>query len=91
DPAIEAVKGYSVYESGLEHDVFIKRSPLWEEDIFPEELRGNNVTYGKVWPHTEVAFPNFLNGITKDWWITNIVYHHKTLPFDGLWIVTIIC
>ncbi|GFT05867.1 sucrase-isomaltase, intestinal [Nephila pilipes] len=86
DPAIEAVKDYRVYESGLESDVFIKRSPLWKEDLFPEELRGNNVTYGKVWPETEVAFPNFLDDRTKNWWISTIVDYHKKLPFSGLWI-----
>ncbi|GFY59010.1 probable maltase-glucoamylase 2, partial [Trichonephila inaurata madagascariensis] len=48
DPGIEAVKGYNVYESGIQHDVFIKRSPSWKEDMFPEELRKHNITYGKV-------------------------------------------
>ncbi|GFQ97998.1 sucrase-isomaltase, intestinal, partial [Trichonephila clavata] len=86
DPAIEAVKDYSVYESGLQNDVFIKRSPIWKEDMFPEELRNNNVTYGKVWPETHVAFPNFLDDKAKNWWINTIVDYHKKLPFDGLWI-----
>ncbi|GFX40893.1 sucrase-isomaltase, intestinal [Trichonephila clavipes] len=86
DPAIEAVKDYSVYESGLQNDVFIKRSSIWKEDMFPEELRKNNVTYGKVWPETHVAFPNFLDDKTKNWWINTIVDYHKKLPFDGLWI-----
>ncbi|GFQ82400.1 lysosomal alpha-glucosidase [Trichonephila clavata] len=88
DPGIEAVEGYDVYESGLQHDVFIKRSPSWKEDMFPEELRKHNITYGKVWPESEVAFPDFFKESTRTWWKDTIMKYHKKLPFDGLWIVS---
>ncbi|GBM67849.1 Lysosomal alpha-glucosidase [Araneus ventricosus] len=90
DPAIEAVKGYKTFDSGLKDDVFIKRSPLWKEEMFPDRLRKYNITFGKVWPETEVAFPNFFDKKTRKWWIDAVVEHHrKELPFDGLWIVNI--
>ncbi|GFT19738.1 maltase-glucoamylase, intestinal [Trichonephila clavipes] len=86
DPGIEAVEGYDVYESGLQRDVFIKRSPSWKEDMFSEKLRKHNITYGKVWPESEVAFPDFFKESTRTWWSDTIMEYHKKLPFDGLWI-----
>ncbi|GIY54980.1 sucrase-isomaltase, intestinal [Caerostris extrusa] len=87
DPAIEAVKSYGTFETGIKKDVFIKRSHLWKEDMFPPEVKEyKNTTFGRVWPASYVAFPNFFDDNAKQWWTDSIVEHHKLLPFEGLWI-----
>ncbi|XP_055925185.1 maltase-glucoamylase-like isoform X2 [Argiope bruennichi] len=86
DPAIEAAQNYSAFESGIKSNVFIKRSHLWKPEMFPEQVRNYNITFGKVWPNSYVAFPNFFDETAKSWWIMNIVEYHKELPFEGLWI-----
>ena len=42
----------------------------------------------QVWPRGKTAFPDFLNNVTKQWWVDTIVQWHKTIEFDGLWIVS---
>ncbi|GBN16359.1 Maltase-glucoamylase, intestinal [Araneus ventricosus] len=86
DPAIEVRHNYETFESGVKENVFIKRSPLWKEDMFPQELAGYNITFGRVWPSSEVAFPNFFDERAKIWWKNSIMNHHQKVPFDGLWI-----
>ena len=34
-------------------------------------------------------FPDFFKNSTHEMWKELIVEHHKTLPFDGLWIVSV--
>ncbi|KAF8789594.1 Maltase-glucoamylase like protein [Argiope bruennichi] len=86
DPAIEAVKGYEAFESGMKQNVFIKRSPIWNDEMFPPQLVNYNITFGRVWPSSEVAFPNFFDQNARKWWNDSIVNHHQEVPFDGLWI-----
>ncbi|CAL1275533.1 unnamed protein product [Larinioides sclopetarius] len=86
DPAIEGIQNYSVFESGVKDNVFIKRSHLWKPEMFPDQVRKYNITFGKVWPSTYVAFPNFFDENAKTWWIKNIVDYSKEMPFEGLWI-----
>ncbi len=35
----------------------------------------------------KVAYPDYMKTKTQEWWIESILRHHKTLKFDGLWIV----
>ncbi|KFM64855.1 Maltase-glucoamylase, intestinal, partial [Stegodyphus mimosarum] len=86
DPAIEVKANYSSYESGINNNVFIRRSPLWPDSIFPPAVQDLNVTFGRVWPRDIVAFPDFFLKSAKQWWINQIVEHHSKIPFDGLWI-----
>ncbi|CAL1275534.1 unnamed protein product [Larinioides sclopetarius] len=86
DPAIEVRHNYEAFESGVKENVYIKQSYLWNEDMFPRELGGYNITFGRVWPNSEVAFPNFFDERAKVWWKNTIMNHHKEVPFDGLWI-----
>lgn len=34
----------------------------------------------------KAVFPDFFLERTKIWWKNEIIMHHKTIPFDGLWI-----
>ncbi|MBS3765775.1 alpha-glucosidase [Candidatus Bipolaricaulota bacterium] len=54
DPGIKEEKGYEVYESGRENDVFVK-----DED-------GDDFS-GSVWPGF-CSFPDFIREGVRDWW-----------------------
>ena len=41
----------------------------------------------QVWPVGKVVFPDFFKDSVHELWKRLIVKHHKTLPFDALWIV----
>ncbi|XP_060598146.1 sucrase-isomaltase, intestinal-like [Ruditapes philippinarum] len=86
DPALIAneTDGYWPYDTGVSEDVFIK----WPNNTGPMDSRPNNsdIMLGYVWPKGKVAFPDFLNNGTKDWWSKAITKFHDTLNFDGLWI-----
>jgi len=43
----------------------------------------------QVWPKGKTVFPDFLLPQTADVWEELIVDHFRTIPFDGLWIVSI--
>ena len=43
----------------------------------------------QVWPVGRSAFPDFFKPSTGEWWLDEIESLHKTIPFDGLWIVSI--
>ena len=45
------------------------------------------VLYLQVWPG-KTAFPDFTNPATVDYWYDSISDFHKTLSFDGVWIVS---
>ena len=55
DPGIKIEKGYSVYEDGLQKDVFIKNAD------------GKTYFRGEVWPGM-CYFPDFTNPLTRLWW-----------------------
>ena len=42
-----------------------------------------------MWPKGKTVFPDFFKNSTHDMWKELIVEHHETLPFDGLWIVSV--
>ncbi len=39
-----------------------------------------------VWPDHHVAFPDWLNNDTSEWWGEQIADFLHTVPLDGLWI-----
>jgi alpha-glucosidase len=54
DPAVKKDKTYTIYQSGLEKDVFCK-------------VKTNQVLHGVVWPGW-AAFPDFSKPETRTWW-----------------------
>lgn len=54
DPGIKDEKGYRVYDSGLNENVFVKKTD-------------GNYFIGQVWPG-DCVFPDFLNEKTRKWW-----------------------
>ena len=38
----------------------------------------------------KVGFPDFFSNKTNELWETLIIDHRERIPFDGLWIVSII-
>ena len=42
----------------------------------------------QVWPKGKTVFPDFFLPQTADVWEELIVDHFRTIPFDGLWIVS---
>jgi alpha-glucosidase (family GH31 glycosyl hydrolase) len=49
-------------------------------------LDRNEIFYGRGWPN-EVAFPDFTNPNTSDWWQYELTQFHKEMvEFDGLWL-----
>lgn len=43
----------------------------------------------KVWPGT-TAFPDFTNPDSVEWWTNIAAAYHDVVPFDGMWIVSIV-
>ncbi len=43
----------------------------------------------KVWPGA-TAFPDFTNPNSVDWWTNVLATYHDIIPFDGMWIVSIV-
>lgn len=54
DPGIKDEKGYRVYDSGVNENVFVKNP-------------NGNYFIGQVWPG-DCVFPDFLNEKTRNWW-----------------------
>lgn len=75
DAGIAQRKGqnYSVYDTGVEQDVFVK---AYEE--------GPTFT-GEVWP-VDAVYPNFFKNATNVWWQKNLDDFSKVVDFDGLWL-----
>ncbi len=47
------------------------------------------VLFLKVWPGA-TAFPDFTNPDSIVWWTNMAAAYHDIVPFDGMWIVSII-
>lgn len=43
----------------------------------------------QVWPGL-TAYPDFSDNVTHEWWYENLKKFHDQVPFDGLWIVSVI-
>lgn len=41
-----------------------------------------------MWPGL-TAYPDFSNEATHEWWYDTLKRYHEKVPFDGLWIVSI--
>ncbi|KAJ4952968.1 hypothetical protein NE237_029800 [Protea cynaroides] len=70
DPGIKLEKGYFVYDSGSEKDVWVKKAD------------GTPFT-GNVWPGPCV-FPDFTQAKTRLWWC-NLVKEFTSNGVDGIW------
>lgn len=80
DPGVSASEPagtYPPYDDGISKDIFIKNSD-------------GSVFIGKVWNPTSTAFPDFTNPNTLEYWTTLTKDLHGRIPFDGLWIVSLI-
>jgi len=54
--------------------------------VFLKALDKNEIFQGRGWAN-EVAFPDFTNPNTSDWWQYELTQFHKELvEFDGLWL-----
>jgi alpha-glucosidase (family GH31 glycosyl hydrolase) len=91
DPAIEA--DYDSFRRALEQKAKFVEWP--SENLVPQSIQGKyplakntTVMLGVVWPDKHVGFPDFLDpsNVTNQWWISEFVNFHQTLPFDGIWI-----
>jgi alpha-glucosidase len=69
NPGVHSDPKFSIYRSGIEHDVFIRH-------------RGRHFT-GTVWPG-ECVFPDFTRPATQDWW-TSLYEKAVQTGFDGFW------
>lgn len=70
DPGVKAEKGYSVYDSGTENDVWVKRP-------------NGEVYEGKVWPGY-CTFPDFTMPHAREWW-ANLYQGFLANGIDGVW------
>ncbi|KAF6995643.1 hypothetical protein CFC21_012105 [Triticum aestivum] len=70
DPGIKKEKGYFVYESGSETDVWIKKA---DDSPF----------IGEVWPG-DCVFPDFTCERTRTWW-ASLVKDFVSNGVDGIW------
>lgn len=71
DPGIKVDARYSVYQSGLREDVFLKLP------------NGRPVT-APVWPGM-CHFPDFTRPAAREWWAGHVRHLVETVPFAGLW------
>ena len=80
DPGISSTQPngtYPPYDEGIQRDIFIKKANS-EDPII-----------GKVWPG-ETAFPDFTHPNATQWWTDMATAFHLMIPFDGMWIVSIV-
>lgn len=70
DPGVKVEKGYSVYESGSQKDVWVKKAD------------GTDFI-GKVWPG-DCVFPDFTQEKTAKWWAA-LYKDFMSTGIDGVW------
>ena len=70
DPGVKKEDGYFVYDSGTEHDVWVKNA------------KGQTYT-GEVWPGVCV-FPDYLNKEVREWW-AGLYEEFMAYNIDGVW------
>jgi len=70
DPGVKREEGYFVYDSGTEHDVWVKNA------------NGETFT-GEVWPGVCV-FPDYLNEEVREWW-ADLYEGFMAYEVDGVW------
>ena len=80
DPGISSTQpagSYLPYEEGIKRGIFIKKFNSTEPII------------GRVWPG-DTAFPDFTHPNATQWWTDMAAAYHDVVPFDGMWIVSVI-
>lgn len=70
DPGVKKEEGYFVYDSGTEHDAWVKTAQ-------------GKVYTGEVWPGVCV-FPDFLNKDVRTWW-AGLYADFMAYDIDGVW------
>lgn len=70
DPGVKKEKGYFVYDSGTEKDVWVK-------------TRDGENYVGRVWPG-DCVFPDFTQPKTAEWW-AGLYQDFMTTGIDGVW------
>ena len=70
DPGVKKEEGYFVYDSGTEHDAWVKTAQ-------------GKVYTGEVWPGVCV-FPDFLNKDVRTWW-AGLYTDFMAYDIDGVW------
>ncbi|XP_074657412.1 sucrase-isomaltase, intestinal-like [Tubulanus polymorphus] len=75
DPAIAIGEpNYKPFIEGQKLDVWVKHAD------------NRTSVEGKVWPPTNVYYPDFTNPDAEKWWIDQCTKFHNTIQYDGLWI-----
>lgn len=70
DPGVKFDPGYSVFDSGLEREVFCL-------------TEGGDIYIGQVWPGN-TAFPDFVNPDAREWW-GDLNAKHVASGLAGIW------
>ncbi|RMH24338.1 MAG: DUF5110 domain-containing protein [Planctomycetota bacterium] len=70
DPGVKKEEGYFVYDSGTEHDVWVKNAK-------------GEVYTGEVWPGVCV-FPDYFRSDVRQWW-AGLYKDFMALGIDGVW------
>lgn len=70
DPGVKKDPGYSVFDSGNAHDVWVK-------------THAGEPYVGKVWPG-ECQFPDFTSAAVREWW-AELYRPFAALGVDGVW------
>ncbi len=70
DPGVKKEEGYFVYDSGTEHDVWVRNA-------------AGEVYAGEVWPGVCV-FPDYLRTDVRSWW-AGLYGDFMALGIDGVW------
>ena len=43
----------------------------------------------QAWPDDNVYFPDYWSPSAQAWWYQECLDHHKTIAYDGLWLVSV--
>ena len=71
DPGIKAEEGYSIYDEGIEKDMFCKRT-------------NGDLMIGPVWPE-ECVFPDYTHPKVRDWWKGLYKELYQEQGVSGFW------
>lgn len=72
DPGIKVDPAYATYQSGNEHDVWVKTRDHKTDFI------------GPVWPG-DCKFPDFTRAETRQWWVEQNIAYINQFGLDGIW------
>jgi alpha-glucosidase len=72
DPGVKRELGYTLYDSGVQGQVFCKTAS------------GRDYV-GRVWPG-DTVFPDFTQAATRDWWAERLADFLRDSALDGVWL-----